>query len=45
MNKTLFLPANFALFATANDPFSVEHIADIDAQAHAFAQNMLQQLK
>ena len=45
MNKSFFLPAKFALFATANDPFSVEKIADIDAQAAAFAHNMLDQLK
>ncbi len=45
MNKTFLLPANFALFATANDPFSVEKIADIDQQAQDFAQNMLEQLK
>ncbi|MBO5428640.1 MAG: NAD(P)H-dependent oxidoreductase, partial [Peptococcaceae bacterium] len=45
MNKSFLLPAKFALFATANDPFSIEKIADIDAQAAAFAHNMLAQLK
>ena len=45
MNKSFSLPANFAMFATANDPFSIEHISDIDARAEAFAQNMLAQLK
>lgn len=45
MNKTFLLPANFALFATANDPFSVEKIADINQQAQQFAQNILTQLK
>lgn len=45
MNKSFLLPANFALFATANDPFSVEKITDIDAEAERFARNMLHQLK
>ena len=45
MNKSFWLPAEFALFATANDPFSIEKIADIDMQAEAYAQNILQQLK
>ena len=45
MNKTFLLPARFAMFATANDPFSVEKIADIDLQAENFAQNILLQLK
>lgn len=45
MNKSFLLPANFALFATANDPFSVEKIVDIDLQAEQFAQNILKQLK
>jgi len=44
MNKTFFLPANFALLATANDPFSINKIADIDQRAADFAQNMLAQL-
>jgi len=45
MNKSFWLPAEFALFATANDPFSIEKIADIDMQAEVYAQNILQQLK
>lgn len=45
MNKTFLLPANFALFATANDPFSIEKIDHIDDEAEAFAQNILRQLK
>lgn len=44
MNKTFWLPADFALFATANDPFRIEKIEDIDAKAEAFAQNILRQL-
>ncbi len=45
MNKTFLLPANFSLMATANDPFSVNKITDIDQRAEAFAQNMLHHLK
>ena len=45
MNKTFLLPANFSLMATANDPFSINKIADIDIQAEAFAKNMLRHLK
>ena len=45
MNKSFLLPANFALFATANDPFSVERVQDINEQAKLFAENMLLQLK
>ncbi len=30
MNKTFLLPARFALLATANDPFSINRIAEID---------------
>ena len=45
MNKTFLLPANFSLMATANDPFSINKIADIDIQAQAFAKNMLRHLK
>ncbi len=45
MNKTFLLPANFSLMATANDPFSVNKIEDIDLRAEEFAQNMLRHLK
>ncbi len=45
MNKTFLLPANFSLMATANDPFSVNKIADIDQKAEAFAKNMLAHLR
>jgi hypothetical protein len=45
MNKTFLLPANFSLMATANDPFSINKIADIDIQAEGFAKNMLRHLK
>lgn len=45
MNKTFLLPAKFALLATANDPFSINQIVDIDQKAADFAQNMLAQLR
>lgn len=45
MNKTFFLPAKFALLATANDPFRINELVGIDEKAAAFAQNMLQQLR
>lgn len=45
MNKTFWLPANFVLFATANDPFRIEQIANIDKEAETFAKNILQQLQ
>lgn len=45
MNKTFLLPARFALLATANDPFSINKIADIDQRAEVFARNMLAQLR
>lgn len=45
MNKTFLLPANFALLATANDPFSVNKVEDIDEKARQFAHNMLRQLR
>ena len=45
MNKTFLLPSRFALLATANDPFSINKIADIDQRAQAFARNMLRQLR
>lgn len=45
MNKTFLLPAYFSLFATANDPFSINKIEGIDTSAKAFAENMLVQLK
>lgn len=45
MNKTFLLPARFALLATANDPFSINRIAEIDQRAEEFAQNMLAQLR
>ena len=45
MNKTFLLPANFSLLATANDPFSINKIADIDQRAEAFAKNMLRHLR
>lgn len=45
MNKTFLLPANFSLLATANDPFSVNQIPEIDQKAEAFAQNILMQLR
>ncbi len=45
MNKTFLLPANFSLMATANDPFSINKITDIDQRAEEFAHNMLRHLK
>lgn len=45
MNKTFFLPANFALLATANDPFSVNKIEGIDEKAKRYAHNILRQLR
>ena len=45
MNKTFLLPANFSMMATANDPFSINKIPDIDKQAEEFAKNMLRHLK
>lgn len=45
MNKTFLLPANFSLLATANDPFSINRIDDIDRRAALFADNMLRQLR
>ena len=45
MNKTFLLPANFSLLATANDPFSINKIDDIDLRAAQFAENMLRQLR
>jgi multimeric flavodoxin WrbA len=37
INKGFCLPPNFALYATANDPFSILKIPDIETQAADFA--------
>lgn len=40
INKGFCLPPNFALYATANDPFSVLEIPGIKDQAAEFAQSI-----
>lgn len=45
MNKTFYLPANFAFLATANDPFSINKIDRIDEQAADFAETIRKHLQ
>lgn len=41
LNKNFMLPGDFALFATANTPGSINEIPDIDEKAYAFAKRIL----
>jgi len=41
INKGFYLPSNFCITATANDPGSILEITGIEQKAIAFAQNML----
>lgn len=41
-NKSFILPSRFALLETANDPQSILKVADIDAKAYNFAQNIIE---
>ena len=45
MNKTFYLPANFAFLATANNPFSINKIDRIDEQAADFAETIRKHLQ
>lgn len=42
MNKAFILPGKFALIETANNPKSILNIPEINQQAKAFAENMIQ---
>jgi len=45
MNRPFVLPANFALFETANNPGEIREIPGIEKLAGGFAENMLRQIK
>lgn len=45
INKGFNLPPRFSLMATANDPGAVSQIPGIEAEAKAFAENMLKEVK
>lgn len=45
INKGFRLPPNFAIMETANDPWSITKVKNIESKAEVFAQNILNEIK
>lgn len=45
INKGFRLPPNFAIMETANDPWSITKVDNIDSKAERFAENILNEIK